>query len=438
MKPADSGVPRAPDVQPELLRRRRPTWIAVLILVIAIALTPPLALIGTVAYALVAAFPKPDVDPIVAHIHSMSCIRWARGFSDGGGGDVSPTATFQVGLSAHCTATAIAATYAYISHSATSLQNTPTVTADYFISSAPPKQQPADPYTQVTSAGAQLTMGTTPDLPTTAQFSELVDDWITVRRTIDPRAQIQSSLSDMWTPQPERITVNTTAEKLRSVTTTLSPRLQSMAWKVTVPAGSRGAFVDEGTAPAGGVTIETTSGLPDPALVDLGQRLNGAWPAASSTGEYVYLYRDVPPAPGRSFNEVSARVFGVTASQAFSATATGRGPTDPESTSAWPALTATIDQLDAEHQTFSLGLALYARSFRQTDEHPYSGSSITLDGTLAVLTADSCILPDPNHRSPDDDVIESSLYGYWLSATRVRVPGSVASSSCPDGLDGTN
>jgi hypothetical protein len=429
-------VPRAPEVQPELLRRRRPTWVAVLILVIAIALTPTLGFVGIVAFALFASFPKPNVDPIVTHVRSMSCVQWTRGFSDGGSVDNAPTAIFQVGLSAHCTATAIAATYAYINYSATSLQNTPTVTADYFISSAPPKHEPADAYTQVRSPGAQLTMETTPDLPTTAQFSELVDDWITVRRMIDPRAQIQSSLTDLWAPQPERITVNTTAEKLRSLTTTLSPRLQSMAWKVTIPAGSRGAFVEEGTAPPGGVTIETTSGLPDPWLVDLGEGLNGAWPAASSTGEYVYLYREAPPAPGKGFNEVSARVFGVTASQAFSTTAAGRGPSDPASTSAWPALTATIDQLDAEHQTFSLGLTLYRRSFRQTDEHPYSGSSITLDGSSAVLATDSCTLTYPSHRSPDNDVIESSLYGYWLSATRIRVPGSVASYSCPDGLEG--
>jgi hypothetical protein len=345
-------------------------------------------------------------------------VTWARSFSDGGGVDVRKSAIIQIGLKPGCTEANINATYAYMFENTIKVRDDADVKVDYLVMTSAPKHKPGtDVYSTTRTTGAQLTMVPVYGLPTASEFAGTVNDWMTVRSEVDDGAQLELVTSDTWTRQPERIVVNSTADQLRSLRSTLSPRLRSMAWKITIPARGDTPYVQEGAGPAGGVTLETNSGVPDAGLVELGQKLNGAWPAASSRDEFVYIYRNAPETPDGGFNEVNARIFGVDPSQAF----TSGTPSSPESTMAWPALAAFLDTIRMparDHgQRVTVGIGLYDRPFARGDDHPQAGSTGLPDDTpIALFDSNYCPTPDQNDSTPDGGVIESSLCRYWVQA----------------------
>ncbi|MFF2772974.1 hypothetical protein ACFVUP_38335, partial [Streptomyces bacillaris] len=286
------------------------------------------------------------------------------------------SAVIQVGVKPGCTEAEINATYAYIFENTAKVRDDADVKVEYLVMPKAPKQKPGTSvYSTTRTAGAQLTMSPVYGLPTTSEFAETVHDWMTVRQDVDGSAQLDLVPSDLWTDQPERIIVNSTAGRMNTLQSTLSPRLRSMAWKVTMPAHGDTPYDREGAGPDGGVTLETNAGLPDAGRVELGQRLNGAWPAGPSGEEFVYLYRNSPEISAGGFNEVNARIFGVDPSQAF----TSGTPSPPESTAAWPALAALVDTIREQSLTLgqrvTVGIGLYDRPFGHGDDHPQAGST---------------------------------------------------------------
>ncbi|WP_345762957.1 hypothetical protein [Diaminobutyricibacter sp. McL0608] len=397
---------------------RMPIWAIILIVVASLATAPVVAGVAFFVWVFGTSFQPPDVGGAASHVRSMHCVAWARSFSDGGGVDVRKSAIIQVGLKPGCTEGDINETYAYIFQNTIKVRDDADVKVDYLVMPHAPNQKPGtDVYSTTRTTGAQLTMEPVYGLPTASEFAETVSDWMTARSEVDDGAQLELVSSDLWTNQPERIVVNSTSEQLRSLRSTLSPRLRSMAWKVTIPARGDTPYVREGAGPAGGVTLETNFGFPDAGLVELGQKLNGAWPAASSNDEFVYLYRNAPETAGGGFNEVNARIFGVDPSEAF----TSGTPSSPESTVAWPALAAFVDAIrKPAHdlgQRVTVGIGLYDRPFADGDDHPQAGSTGLRDDTpIALFDSNYCPTPDQNDSTPDGGVIESSLCRYWVQA----------------------
>jgi hypothetical protein len=188
-----------------------------------------------------------------------------------------------------------------------------------------------------------------------------------------------------------------------------------MAWKVTIPAVGDTPYEREAAGPAGGVTLETNSGVPDADLVELGLKLHGAWPSEPSGDEFVYVYRNAPTTAHGGFNEVNVRVFDVDPSQAF----TSGTPSPPESTAAWPALAALVntirDQARDHGQRVTIGIGLYDRPFALGDDHPQAGSTgLPNDTPIALFDSNSCPTPAQHDSTPDAGVIESSLCRYWV------------------------
>lgn len=391
-------------------RRRLPAWAIVLLVIAGVLLIPIVWIVVDITYFVVAfslSFTPPNVDAAVSHVRSMPCVTWARSFTDGGGIDVRKSAIIQVGLRPECTAAQIDATYASLYAKTAAVRDYADAKMDYLVMPSPPRSKPGSVYETTRSSGAQLTVGRNYDLPSPSAFAGAVDDWMTVRLQVDPRAQLQLLDTDLYTEAGMRFVANSTADDLRALSTALPERLRSQAaWKITIPAHDGPAFAKEDDAPVGGVTFETSEGLPDAWLLDFGRALNGAWPDKGD-GEYVYVFRPSP----LGFNEVSARVFGVDPVQAFP----GGRPAAPDTTTAWPALTGAVDALSAEddNRTFSIGVALYGRPFARGDTHPDSGNSVTIDSTLAVFTSDRCANPDPD--APDGGVIADALCRYWTA-----------------------
>jgi hypothetical protein len=375
---------------------------------------PVFTLVGIIIWALTSSFQAPDVNAVVSHVQSMHCVTWARSVSDGGGVDVRKSVIVQVGLDTGCGADEIDGVYRTIYDGTAKVRDDADFKVDFLVMPSAPKQKPGYIYSVTKTPYAQLTMERVSNIPSPDELASAVDDWMTVRTLVDPRAQLQLTDTDLWTRSPERFTVNSTAVRLAALTTSLPERLRAQAWKVTIPAAGDTPFVAEDSAPPGGVTVDTSQGFPTAWVVDFGRGLYNAWPD-DGTREYVYVFRDPPITPDHGFNEISARVFNVDPAQAFN----GGQPASPETTAAWPSLTGAVDAIAAAPQgnsgSYSVGVALYGRAFTPRDEHPDSGNSITLDSSLAVFDAEGCRVPLQDHSSPDNGVIEAPLCRHWLS-----------------------
>lgn len=397
-------------------KRRVPVWAIILIIATLVAATPVVGGFAFFAWVLTTSFQAPDVSGVTSHARSMSCVAWARSFSDGGGVDVRKSAVVQIGLTSRCTESDINATYAYIFENTAVLRDNADIKVDYLVVPKAPKQKPSTSVFSTTrTTGAQLTMSPVSGLPTTTEFAETVNDWLTVRTEVDQGAQLDMVPHDVWTDQPERIIANSTVDRLQTLHSTLSLRLRSMAWKITIPAHEDIPYDREGAGPDGGVTLETNAGLPDAGLVELGQKFNGAWPAGPSGHEFAYLYRNSPDIAPGGFNELNARIFGVAPSQAF----TSGTPSPPEATTAWPALAALIDTIKAQSldlgQRVTVGIGLYDRPFANGDDHPQAGSTgLRSDMPVALFDSNYCPTPSTYDSTPDNRVIEESLCRYWL------------------------
>ena len=382
------------------LRAPPPLW-AIALMVIAGAVV--VAIVGgaiIVIHALVGPFLAPNVDLAVWHAQTMPCVTWARATTEGGSFDVPPSAVIQVGLGPECSAAEIDATYASLYNDIAWVRDGDSLRIEYLVQKKAP-EKPARANELARSAVAQLTMEKDYDQPSPTAFARTVRDWLTVRALIDPGAQI-TVLDDNAARTEERFVANSTARRLQTVSSSLPKRLREQAWKLTIPAQGDRPFTSEGRAPAGGVTIETSTGFPEPWLVDLGVRLNGAWPS-TGTPEYVYIVRDP------RLNELSARVFHVARADDDNSQLS-----PAQDTTAWPALKAAVDAMAnasrSKNGDFAIGFALLARSFTTQDDYSPWSNSIRRDNSLAIVGPRQCT--QPRDTAPDDGAIGSALCGY--------------------------
>jgi len=386
-------------------RGRIPWWawsiIGVSTTAAAVAVGLAVWFVGSIA----GAFLPPDVNGAVWHVQGMSCATWAKATTEPGGFDLTPSAVIQVGLQPNCSAGEINATYSSLYKDTVSVRHNDSFRVEYLVQKKAP-EKPVGRSQPTTSAVAQLIIEKNYDLPRPRAFARTVDDWLTVRALVDPGAQL--ALLEDASRADERYVANSTASRLRTLSSSLPKRLREQAWKITIPAKGNRPFVREGGVPAGGVTIETSHGFPDPWLVDFGKQLNGAWPS-DGTPEYVYVFRD-PPNSGGYFNELTARVFDVARPQ---------GATDhltpAPGTTAWPALLAAVDAMastpGSKGSDFAIGFALYSRSFTAHDAYSrWASNSIRGDSSLAIVGPSQC--SQPLETAPDDNAIGSALCGY--------------------------
>ncbi len=400
------GDDRAATAAGRPTRRRIPWWawsiIGVSTTAAAVVVAYAVWFVGSIA----GAFVPPDVSAAVWHVEGKPCVTWVKATTEPGGFDLPPGAVIQVGLGPHCSAAEINATYSSLYNDTASVRDNDRFRIEYLVQKKAPAK-PASPDQVTKSAVARLTMEKNYDLPRPRAFARTVDDWLTVRALVDPGAQL-TILDDDLSGAEDRYVANSTASRLRTLPSSLPKRVREQAWKITIPAKGDRPFLREGGAPAGGVTIETSIGFPDPWLVDFGKQLNGAWPS-NGTPEFVHVFRD-PPNSGTGFNELTARVFGVARPDGASDHLTPA----PE-TKAWPALRAAVDALAStsggKGGDFAIGFALYSRSFTVDDEYSRLASdSIRGDSSFAIVGPSQC--SEPLETAPDDSAIGGALCGY--------------------------
>ena len=305
---ADLSSGQAAGASSRRLRKRPPVWAIALMVVASAVVVAVVSAAVFVVQAVAGPFMAPNIDVAVWHVQGMPCVTWARASTEGGGFDLSPSAVIQVGLRQHCSDAEIDDTYRSLLDDTVSVRERDEFRIEYLVSERAPSE-PAQRYAPTKTSGAQLTIDKHYDLPAPETFASTVDDWNSVRRLVDPRAQLELLDQDLSPEVEERFVANSTAARLRALSASLPKRLAEQAWKVTIPATGSTPFVREDAAPDGGVTLETSRGFPEPWLVAFGVRLSGAWPD-NGTPEYVYVFR-APPNSGGYFNQVSARVFDV-------------------------------------------------------------------------------------------------------------------------------
>jgi hypothetical protein len=379
-------------------------------------------------------FGGPNLHGLERDLAASPCVTWADGKSANDGFDVGDVAFVEFGVDDHCTADQITTAYGVATRELRQkvANNRDTV----LISAAPaPASPPDDPQVARAPTGsAQIELdpgvGT---YPSTIAFRQDVVDWLTVRRQVDHGAQLSFVEPDVGGPlSGERFTVNSTQPAVGQLRTRLSPRLAKAAWRVTVPQRGHAALRKENSTPLGALTIETNRGLPDALSFAVGRAVDRAWPSkTASAQQYVSIFREYALRPGADRLDEDAEVvhvgvWGVASSQSyarvdpdsngFEGPATDDALVRPERTSAWPALTSTIDHLDSSGHAFEFGLVLSSRRFHRGDDRVLDlGDEAAFNSGLATISSIGCPPIDPINLSTDADVVETSFWNYWVA-----------------------
>ena len=461
--PGKSAEPaRAAKPEPATRPRKRglsgPT-LAVLIIVgvvIAVVIAVPAALVGNLSHH----YSREAITPVTTRVKAMPCVTWATGSTSSGGESAGPGGDIQVGLGKSCTAGQVAAAYDYVENA---FSRTRLDTFDFYVtpSSTGTRRDAAStvigglaPTTDdngnsdggvfdgnVTTTIAQLDISSTN--ATITDVRHAASDWLTLQHDVDSNAQV--SLGDDVTGSQtiEYLQVNAKQADLPRLRQTLPASLQAHPWSVTINAHSPsttypGANTNARTA----ATISTDSGFPSAALVDLavagsnGFTNSGYVLVTSGTiQEQIESSRgtangtppsSTPTASGTpaetTTHDVALRVFGTS------------DPTEDELTgsSAWPAITGTIDTLDADGTPFMFGLGFFDDDFSvdPLDSSQDTGIDLDEDTSIAVLDSSTCGKPEAQDASaaPDlaPDPVVNTLAAYWLAPTRHQAPNSAA------------